>query len=780
MSFYGRRVGRGECVSVAPIGGRYRLVERIGAGGMGHVWHAHDDVLRRDVAVKEVRLPAGLSAADLDELRQRTLREARTAARLNHPNVVRVYDVLYADDRPWIVMEYVASRSLATVVRDQGALAPELVARIGLALLYALTAAHQAGVLHRDVKPGNVLLADDGRIMLTDFGLATFDETGLHLTQTGVVYGSPQFIAPERAHDGTSSQAADMWSLGATLYAAVEGRSPYARSSSYATLAALATTTPDPPLHAGVLMPILGGLLIRNPRNRMSADEVRKRLERIIAADAGVSRHIDLPDRHPRETFDATTTRNGTPRNGTTPPAPQQRQPMASETELVTRGSLTRATRAGMVNDGGPLPVADAAASARSMTGTSSGALSTAPTSGAGTSAAAASGAATYTAAGSGPVTYTSATSGVTHTDPASTGARTPDATDHPVSGALVEPTLRTEVAQIVEAVTARITGAPDVASVSTPPATETRSARHAAPAPPETGSVEPDPEPFIMLGSETPPSWSGGPYPNRSRKSDRSWRDNRRPHRWAPATFIAVLAMVLATVAVFRTDVFGTHHAPSTNVGASGATGQPSDQPPGPPPTPRDQFPPPPPPGQGPPPATNLIWFCKPTNPPTTTALPRSKPLPGAKSLPSGWIWYASAMGFRIAVPSSWRLSSGNATDCIYDPYKGRILGINTWTTTAKDPAAALLSRESEMLGLGGLPGYVRVSIADVSDASCKTACGDWVYIYQGPLSVLEVHERAFLTATGAIDTISLTTVVTDYAANQANFTRFAASFVF
>ncbi len=748
-------------MSVAPVGGRYRLIERIGTGGMGHVWRAYDDVLRREVAVKEVRLPAGLSDADLSELRQRTLREARTAARLNHPNVVRVYDVLYADDRPWIVMEYVASRSLATVVRDQGALAPELVARIGLALLYALTAAHQAGVLHRDVKPGNVLLANDGRIMLTDFGLATFDEAGLHLTQTGVVYGSPQFIAPERAHDGSSSIAADLWSLGATMYAAVEGRSPYARSSSYATLAALATTTPDPPLHAGVLTPILGGLLIRNPKNRMNADEVRRRLERIIAADAGTVRQIELPPRHARETPDITPPRIVPPMTGappTTPmliPQPRSGEPRRAEPEpgeLITRGSLTRASRAGMAGDGGPLPVADASASSRA------GASTLGRPAGA-------------------------------------TEAHAPKKTD-----ALIVPTVRTEVAQIVDAVTSRITHPDDVASVSTPPATDpgwpdspsgdgarnaerdalpSRTARHAAPQLPEKDA--PDPEPFIMLGG-SPASWSTPePGPNRGRRSTRSPKDNRRPNRWAPATFIAVVAMVLAIVAVIHSNMLGSHQNPAANAGAPGGGpgGGPSAPPAGPPPSPFGGAPPGPPPGPNgsPPPATNLIWFCKPTVAPATTAIPSSHPLPGAKAIPKSWIWYVGTTGYRIAVPATWRVAAGNPTDCIYDPYNGRVIGVNAWTTSVKDPAEALLSRETESLSLGGLPGYQRVKIADVS---CKVKCADWIYTYVGPLAMLETHVRMFLDRDGTAEVVSFTTVASDYTANTANFNRIVGSLVY
>ncbi|WP_243706509.1 serine/threonine-protein kinase, partial [Micromonospora sp. KC721] len=208
---------------------------------MGRVWRALDEVLHREVAVKEVLPPNWLSEPEGDELRRRTLREARTAARLRHPNVVRVYDVVPVDGDPWIVMEYVPSRTLQDVLNDEGPLDPARAAGVGRALLAALRAAHAANVLHRDVKPQNVLVTRDGQIMLTDFGLATFEGEDGILTRPGMVLGSPQFVAPERAAEGVSSVETDLWSLGATLYAAVEGRPPYARGSAVATLAALAT-----------------------------------------------------------------------------------------------------------------------------------------------------------------------------------------------------------------------------------------------------------------------------------------------------------------------------------------------------------------------------------------------------------------------------------------------------------------------------------------------------------------------------------------------------------
>ncbi|WP_225854574.1 serine/threonine-protein kinase [Micromonospora sp. ALFpr18c] len=260
------------------IAGRYRLLDLVGRGGMGRVWRARDEMLHREVAVKEVVPPGWLADHERAELRSRTLREARTAARLNHPAVVRLYDVVPVEGSPWIVMEYVPSRTLQDVLDAEGPLEPTRAARIGLALLGALHAAHTAGVLHRDIKPQNVLMAHDGRVMLTDFGLATFDGGDGAMTRPGMVLGSPQYVAPERAAEGVSTVAADLWSLGATLHAAVEGRSPYARSTAMATLSALAAGPRDPAPHAGPLAPVLAGLLRRDPHDRLDHDAARRLL----------------------------------------------------------------------------------------------------------------------------------------------------------------------------------------------------------------------------------------------------------------------------------------------------------------------------------------------------------------------------------------------------------------------------------------------------------------------------------------------------------------------
>jgi serine/threonine protein kinase len=258
---------------------------------MGRVWLARDEVLRRDVAIKEIALPFGLTDEEREEMRARTLREARAAARLNHPNVVRIYDVQQGDERPWIVMEYVPARSLLQVIKENGPLPHSEVAGIGLAVLSALDAAQRVGVVHRDIKPSNVLVADDGRVLLTDFGSALIDEGEGALTQTGLILGSPRYIAPERAANGVSTLESDLWSLGATLYEAVEGRAPYTRETTMAVLVALATEKPDPVRRAGVLKPVLNGLLQKNPKARMRLPEVEERLRRIADVQNAVRLH---------------------------------------------------------------------------------------------------------------------------------------------------------------------------------------------------------------------------------------------------------------------------------------------------------------------------------------------------------------------------------------------------------------------------------------------------------------------------------------------------------
>jgi serine/threonine protein kinase len=268
------------------VAGRYRLLSKLGHGGMGTVWRAKDETVDREVAVKEPRLPDHLPERERANAFERMRREARAAARLDHPNVVKIFDVVWWSGRSWIVMEYVGPRSLHTAIRADGPLPHREAAKIGLQMLIALRAAHSAGVLHRDVKPHNVLLGADGRVVLTDFGLAT-ERPELTVEPN---MGSPYFMAPERVAGGRSGAAADLWSLGATLYDVTEGRPPFGRPTATGALLAVATEEPDPPCRPGPLTPIIQDLLVKDPAARPSAAALEPRLRRIALGAVGVAR----------------------------------------------------------------------------------------------------------------------------------------------------------------------------------------------------------------------------------------------------------------------------------------------------------------------------------------------------------------------------------------------------------------------------------------------------------------------------------------------------------
>ncbi|MFC5752568.1 protein kinase domain-containing protein [Actinomadura rugatobispora] len=319
------------------IAARYELVELLGRGGMGAVWRARDRTLDREVAIKEVSLPRGLDEAAVGRVYARTFREARSAARLDHPGIVTVHDVIEEDGRPWIVMRLVRAPALDRVLGRDGPLPPGRVAAIGLDLLDALRAAHAAGVVHRDVKPGNVLLPH-GRAVLTDFGIATMagDET---LTQAGAIVGSPAYLAPEQARYQKATPASDLWSLGGTLYAAVEGRPPFRRPDMWGVMAAVLSDEPDALRLAGPLTPVLNGLLRKDPEQRIGHDETERLLREVVqgapapnpmaspsgpppAPPANVPRNMTLPPMPAPPTVE-------TPLPGTpgTPRAPARRGP---------------------------------------------------------------------------------------------------------------------------------------------------------------------------------------------------------------------------------------------------------------------------------------------------------------------------------------------------------------------------------------------------------------------------------------------------------------------
>ena len=265
--------------SERPIADRYVLRRELGRGGMGIVWEAHDTALDRVVAIKQVLLPGHFTDAEREDAHARVRREARSAARISHPTVITIHDVFEYEHDPWVVMELVEGGSLQDLLSREGALPPERVADIAESLLQAVRAADQAGVLHRDIKPGNIMMSSDGRVILTDFGIATMED-GPSITRTGALIGSPEYMPPERLEGGPAEHRGDLWSIGVTLYAAVEGTSPFRRDSITAAIAAVISSQLPPMTRAGWLEPVITGLLERDPDRRLTVDQALELLER--------------------------------------------------------------------------------------------------------------------------------------------------------------------------------------------------------------------------------------------------------------------------------------------------------------------------------------------------------------------------------------------------------------------------------------------------------------------------------------------------------------------
>ncbi|MFD4582465.1 protein kinase [Streptomyces sp. NPDC058434] len=272
---------RGQSAEGRLLAGRYRLGGVLGRGGMGTVWRADDETLGRTVAVKELRFPSSIDEDEKRRLITRTLREAKAIARIRNTGAVTVYDVVDEDDRPWIVMELIEGKSLAEAIREDGLLTPRRAAEVGLAVLDVLRSAHREGILHRDVKPSNVLISSDGRVVLTDFGIAQV-EGDPSITSTGMLVGAPSYISPERARGHKPGPAADLWSLGGLLYASVEGCPPYDKGSAIATLTAVMTEPLDPPKNAGPLEEVIYGLLAKDPAQRLDDAGARALLRQVI------------------------------------------------------------------------------------------------------------------------------------------------------------------------------------------------------------------------------------------------------------------------------------------------------------------------------------------------------------------------------------------------------------------------------------------------------------------------------------------------------------------
>jgi serine/threonine protein kinase len=265
------------------VAGRYWLGAVIGRGGMGVVWRARDELLGREVAVKELVWPTYFSGQERQAACRRAITEARLAARLSHRNVVRVFDIVEEDGCPWIVMELLAYRSLRDLIKEEGPLSPAAAAEVGLGILAALRAAHRAGIAHRDVKPANILMAPD-RVVLTDFGIARAAGTSELTTTLGVLIGSPSYMSPERARGGGSGAPGDLWGLGASLYAAVEGHGPFDRGGVLASLTAVVADELESAVHAGPLWPVISGLLRKDPDERLDGAEAERMLRAAVTS----------------------------------------------------------------------------------------------------------------------------------------------------------------------------------------------------------------------------------------------------------------------------------------------------------------------------------------------------------------------------------------------------------------------------------------------------------------------------------------------------------------
>ncbi|MFE4367261.1 protein kinase [Streptomyces sp. NPDC056835] len=334
------------------LAGRYRLGGVLGRGGMGTVWRALDETLGRTVAVKELRFPSSIDEDEKRRLITRTLREAKAIARIRNSGAVTVYDVVDEDDRPWIVMELVEGKSLAEAVREDGLLTPRRAAEVGLAILDVLRSAHREGILHRDVKPSNVLIAEDGRVVLTDFGIAQV-EGDPSVTSTGMLVGAPSYISPERARGHKPGPAADLWSLGGLLYASVEGCPPYDKGSAIATLTAVMTEPLDPPKNAGPLEEVIYGLLAKDPEQRLDDAGARALLQDIIDAP-------EQPRRAPEPEADATRVVPLPPLPGEAPAAQPSRGSAGDTGADRVRGAL-RSVRNAAVGESATRPAPEPA-----------------------------------------------------------------------------------------------------------------------------------------------------------------------------------------------------------------------------------------------------------------------------------------------------------------------------------------------------------------------------------------------------------------------------------
>jgi eukaryotic-like serine/threonine-protein kinase len=695
------------------LSGRYRLVEPLASGGMGTVWRALDLLLDRPVAVKEVRLPPYLDDDARQLLRRRTIREAQVAARLRHPAVVTIFDVVEQDGRPWIVMELVPSRSLAEIIRTDGPLPPARVAGIGLRVLDAIVTAAAAGVEHRDIKPANVLVTTQGGVVLTDFGIARHvgDET---LTSAGLIVGSPDYLAPERARGRTGGLAADLWSLGATMYDAVEGRRPFERNGPLPTLAAVVMDEPDPPQRAGPLRPVIDGLLVKDPAHRLDADRTRSMLQRVLRGrPAGGT--VPLP-RHPSDDR----------------PPPSAPEPAAEPPVVIPMGP-TRPWPADGVADPAPADAADGTTASTPVPGE--------PT------AATADG----TAEAAAPVV----------TEPADDQAddtasrRTDPAIRADAPTGAVDPT----VAESANGRAAGPIGAVAVAGSAVPASAEGRTGAESTAAGTErrteaaAGRVDGSTavagsDPVAARSADAPAADGSGPArtPTLPGAPPRDPRRRRRSALLAGLVVLVLAGIAAALVPVLRNDPGNGAAGPAGQ--ASGPAGQ----------------------GRGPAataPATGRTPTASsgaPTSRPPTTAsrtpAPTTRTTTSGNSSPSGAEVVAPAGftrytdpvdGFSLVVPAGWRpVRSGTLVD-FHDPTSSRFLRIDTSDHPLPDPYQNWIDYEQEFRQ--GRTGYQLIGIRRVPDYRPDEGwtTADWEFML-GSTHVLDRNIRVSASRAHAI----------------------------
>ncbi|HMI25956.1 MAG TPA: protein kinase, partial [Streptosporangiaceae bacterium] len=650
------------------IAGRYRLQAPIGRGAMGVVWRARDQLLDRDVAIKEVQIADTLTDAERATAFQRTLREAKTAARLNHPAVVTVYDVAEDGGRPWIVMQLVHAQSLDQVLAASGPLSPRRAAEMARQLLSALSVAHAAGVMHRDVKPSNVLIGSDDRAVLTDFGIATFADDP-KLTQTGMVMGSPGFTAPERIRGDDASPASDLWSLGATVYAAVEGHGPFEqRGGAITTMSAIINEdAPEAPT-AGALGPVIAALLRREPTDRPDASAAARMITDVLPL---------LADRAPGSAagYEATAlSASSPPAPGPVSPGPvspgpgspaspgsaspgsaspgsaspglpgavRPRTPVPDENSLAYQPTVIKPPDPPAANTGPPRGApAAAAASAAAQTAPTTPQPSQPPTPPQG---------GWGQGAGSG---YAPAGSGYSAPDPAGSAAK-PEGSQ------------------------------PDFSSWYN------QSPRSGASSPPGSGSGYPPPAGYAPAAwsgqaSQQPPAWSGAKYaPSRRRRSGFGWK-----------AAVAALAIVGAAAGAGTVVLLHQGHSGSpqgqgqtTGTGTGSASGSASGS-------------------------------SSASLPPPTLQIVDAINKPASGSLPSGFTMTSQpaasneTAGFTIAVPPSWQKSTSGHQTYLTDPTDSNTNVLIDLTPHTYPEDMLREAQYIEAQSIPHFPGYHRVDMA-------------------------------------------------------------------